>query len=329
MTVLEQIRPSPDPKVDTKRIRPSPDLKIDTEWILAKVFKEKVTVVIPTLNEAEAIPGVIEEINAEGYHNILVVDGYSTDRTDRIAHGNGATLLYQHGIGKAGGVKTALESAKTPYVLFMDGDGTYDPKDIWRLLNHTERYAHVIGVRDKEHIPRIHRFGNWVISRTFSVLFGVKTTDVCSGMYLLETAEANNYRLKEPGFTVEIELAAQSASNEQLTEVPISYRERIGTRKLNTWRHGLAILSAAFALARQYNPVFLYSSLGALAMVPAAAILGWVLLQRLMAGIWYSDWALAGAVLLIMSIQALAVASISIVTRHTEERLMHEIKRLR
>jgi len=68
----------------------------------------------------------------------------------------------------------------------------------------------------------------------FSVLFGVKTTDVCSGMYLLGTQEAKKYKVEEHGFLVEIELADQSASMDGLTEVPIDYRERIGSRKLST-----------------------------------------------------------------------------------------------
>jgi dolichol-phosphate mannosyltransferase len=136
------------------------------------------------------------------------VDGYSNDQTAHIAHSNGVDVIYQYKVGKAGAVKTAIEQVGTPYVLFMDGDSTYDPKEIWRLLTHTERYTHVIGVRDRKHIPRLHRLGNWVISQVFSVLFGVKASDVCSGMYLLETDEVRNYNLQEPGFVAEIELAA-------------------------------------------------------------------------------------------------------------------------
>jgi glycosyltransferase involved in cell wall biosynthesis len=115
------------------------------------------------------------------------VDGYSNDQTAQIAHSNGVDVIYQQGAGKAGAVKTAIEQVGTPYVLFMDGDSTYDPKDIWRLLTHTERYTHVIGVRDRKYIPRLYRLGNWVTSQVFSVVFGVKTSNVCSGMYLLET----------------------------------------------------------------------------------------------------------------------------------------------
>jgi dolichol-phosphate mannosyltransferase len=306
-------------------------LSIDTEpeHVLGPLVKNMVTIVIPTLNEEEGITKVIEEVKAEGYENVLVIDGYSKDKTAHIANGNGVRLVYQHGSGKAGAVKTAIERVETPFIVFMDGDHTYDPKDIWRLMNHTEHYCHVIGVRDKKHIPWLHRFGNWVISRTFSLLFTVKTSDVCSGMYLLETEEAKKYDLQEPGFIAEIELAAHSAATRNLTEVPISYRLRIGTRKLNTWKHGLAILSAAFGLARRHNPVFLYSSIAGLSVIPAALILGWVVLEELTMRIFHSGWALAGIMLLLAAVQAFTLASVSILTRHTEERLMKEIRSAR
>ena len=299
MTLLDPLQLNLKPKEIS-----SLDLTIDPQRIIVAKVKDQVTVVIPTLNEAGAISEVIEEIKEEGYHNIIVVDGYSTDATDRIAFGNGVKLAYQHGIGKSGAIKTALEHEKTPYVLFMDGDGTYDPKDIWRLLNHTDHYSHVVGARDKKHIGLLHRFGNRIISQLFSLLFGVKMTDVCSGMYLLETEEAKNYNLEEPGFVAEIELAAQSAAKQELSEVPINYRPRIGKRKLDTWRDGRAIISAAFKLAWRYNPVLLCSGLAGLLAIPAASILLWVVFEYFTKANWNLGWALAGTIMLVLATQA-------------------------
>jgi len=288
--------------------------------------KDQVTVVIPVLNEAKAIAKVMEEVKAYGYRNILVVDGYSKDGTPEIAQAMGAKVVYQHRSGKAGAVMTAIECAETPYVVFMDGDYTYNPKDIERLLNHGERYAHVIGVRDTKNMSRLHRLGNRVICQIFSLLFGVRVSDVCSGIYLLKTDEAKKCCLEESGFKVEIELVAQSASMEALTEVPISYRRRIGAGKLSTWRHGLEIVSAAFRLARRYNPVFLYSGLASLSIVPAALTLGWVASEQLMKRIWHSGWALVGIMFLLVAAQAFTLAGVSILINHFQKRLMREIR---
>jgi dolichol-phosphate mannosyltransferase len=323
MTLTE---PVPDEQTIKSSFGARLDLKIETDRILGAIVKDKVTVVLPALNEADGILPVIEELREDGYEKILVVDGYSSDVTAEKAHENGVKVLYQHGIGKAGAVRTAIERVETPYMVFMDADHTYDPKDIWRLLLHSDRYSHVIGTRDRKHIPRVHRFGNWIISEVFSVLFGVKITDVCSGMYLLETEEAKKYSLQETGFNIEIELAAQSASRENLTEVPINYRSRMGERKLSTWRNGLSILRAAFTLARRYNPILLYSALTGLSIIPAAVVLGWVALDKLTTGVFHSGWALAGTMLLLVAAQAFTLASVSILTRHSERRLMHEIR---
>jgi dolichol-phosphate mannosyltransferase len=294
--------------------------------IYVNLAKDQVTVVIPTLNEAEGIAQVLDEVEKEGYRNILVVEGYSNDKTAEKANQNGVKVIYQHGPGKAGAIRTAIEHVQTPYMLFMDGDCTYDPNDIWRLLNHADHYSHVIGTRTKQHIPRVHRLGNWVISQTFRALFGVRISDVCSGMYLLETEEARKYKLQKAGFIVEIELAACSAANENVTEVPISYRPRVGQGKLSTWQ-GFSILFAAFPLARQYNPILFYSSLAALSMIPAMMICGWVALQQLTTGIWHSGWILLGVMLLLMATQAGTLASMSIMTRHSEERLLRELRK--
>jgi glycosyltransferase involved in cell wall biosynthesis len=316
VTLLDPLQVSQKPKTVSGL-----DLTIDPQRIIVARVKEQVTVVVPTLNEAGAISKVIEELKEQGYHKIIVVDGYSSDATDRIAYGNGVKLAYQHGIGKAGAVKTAIEHENSPYLLFMDGDGTYDPGDIWRLLSHADHYSHVIGARDKKHIGLVHRFGNWVISQLFSSLFGVKLTDVCSGMYLLETAEAKNYNLDEPGFVAEIELAAQSAMARRLVEVPINYRPRIGRRKLSTWRDGRAIISAAFKLAWRYNPVLICSGLAGLLAIPAASILLWVVFEYFTKATWNLGWALAGTVMLILSTQALTLAGVSLLTKNVEKRM--------
>ncbi|MEM1914607.1 MAG: glycosyltransferase [Candidatus Nezhaarchaeales archaeon] len=152
-----------------------------------------VTVVIPTLNEAEAVGKVIDELKSEGFTNILVVDGYSNDGTPQIAMERGAKVIFQHGGGKAGALRTAVEHVRTQYMLVMDGDYTYNPKDIKRLLAHAARYDEVIGARDPKNISWLHRIGNKAINFLFRLLLGANLTDVCSGMYLLRTEAVKHY----------------------------------------------------------------------------------------------------------------------------------------
>src|SRR5579884_1916751 len=108
-------------------------------------LRDNVTVVIPTLNEEEAIGPLLDEIKSAGYNKILVVDGYSEDRTARIAVEKGAQVIGQHGKGKTGAVLVARDVVDTPYFLLMDGG--YSEDRTARIA--VEKGAQVIGQHGK------------------------------------------------------------------------------------------------------------------------------------------------------------------------------------
>ena len=291
------------------------------------IDKDQVTVVVPVKDEELAISQVIDELTAEGYNNLLVVDGYSADHTPQIIQNKlGVTFIQQHGKGKTGAIKTAIEHINTPYLVIIDGDCTYQAMDIQRLLKHCRNYAQVIGVRDRQNISQIHRLGNWVITKSFNLLMGTHLSDICSGMYLLKTDVAKNLELGSRSFSTEVEIAAQTVAEHEVTEVPISYRKRVGKGKLS-WRNGFGILSSVFKLARKYNPVLLFSAASMLAIIPATGLLVWVLYRQIAFGIWHSGWALMGVMLLLFASQALAIASMVLVLKRTEKRLIQRIDR--
>lgn len=295
----------------------------------APASPEDVTIVIPTLNEREAIGPLLDELRQEGYENVLVVDGYSTDGTPDVARERGATVVFQHGAGKAGAIKTALEHVKTPYMLVMDGDYSYDPRDIKRLLAHAANYDEVIGARDRRSIGWLHRLGNWVINRTFNLLFGAGLSDVCSGMYLVRTEALREVALRSRGFNVEVEIAAHMCTYGRVTEVPISYRPRIGRRKLKSFRDGIAILASVLGLARAYNPAFLFSSLAATLAVPGAVLTLWELYSRYAYGTWSLGIAWLGLVLLVVGLQGFTAATISLMLKRMERRILQVVGRER
>lgn len=289
--------------------------------------KSDVTIVLPTLNEEEAIGRVIEELKQKGYYNILVVDGYSQDNTPEIAKRNGVRVIQQHGVGKSMAIKTAIEHITTPFMLVMDGDCTYDAGDIEKFLPHVANYDEVIGARinGKNNVPKLNRLGNWVITKTFNFLFGTKLADVCSGMYMLRSDFAKQLNLETGGFDIEVEIAAQAAREGGITQVPINYRKRVGKQKLRSWKHGFQIMATVWNLARSYNPVFLFSFASALLMIPAIMILVWVLIEWLR-GIWHGALALFGAMLILLAIQALTTSSVAVLLKRMEQRLMKKLK---
>jgi len=221
-----------------------------------------VTMVIPTLNEKDAIARVLDELLSIGLKNILVVDGYSSDGTSDVAKKYSVSVIFQHGKGKTGALKTAFENVKTPYIIVMDGDFTYDPSCIDRFLQHMQSYDQIIGARDLDNTKNVsvlHKLGNKIITKTFNALMGTRLSDVCSGMYALRTEIAKEMNLSSTGFDVEAEIAAQIASYGRVTEVPINYRQRIGKQKLSTWKHGFKILNTIVKLAMTRRPSIFYS----------------------------------------------------------------------
>jgi len=290
------------------------------------VSKQDLTIVIPTKNEEGAIGKVIDELRQEGYQNIMVVDGYSTDRTPEIVLEKNVELIRQHGEGKTGAVKTAIERVTTPYMLLIDGDFTYPAKDVEHLLAHCSSYAQVIGVRDKKHISRVHQFGNKIITSTFNLLFGVGIADVCSGMYLLNTQVARELELSSKGFITEVEIASQTAAHHNITDVPIGYRERIGKSKLSTI-NGFGILTSTIKLSWKHNPILFFSTLASSVILPALGILCWVLYRQYIAGVWHSGWALIGVLMLLFATQAIGVAAMSALMKRMEKRITQRVKK--
>ena len=300
---------------------------VDKESGLDKV----ITVVVPTLNEENGIARVIEELHALKINNILVIDGYSKDKTVEIAEKLGAKVMYQQGKGKTGALRTAIDFIETPYMLVMDGDYTYDASCIDRLVQHMKSYDEIIGARiptDKASMSGVHKFGNRVITKVFNLLLSTNITDVCSGMYLLRTETARDIHLSTSGFDVEVEIAAQIASAGRITEVPINYRPRIGKQKLSTWKHGFKIIKSIVNLGRTYNPGALYSMLGSMIMIPASLMLGNSVIEWVMTGRIVSPWFFVGISMILVAIQTMGVGIISLMLRRSELRSARRLARV-
>ncbi len=289
-----------------------------------------VTIVIPTFNEEEGIRKVLEELYSLGLRNILVVDGYSSDRTIDIARQFRAKVVFQHGKGKTGALKTARDTIDTPYMLVMDGDFTYDASCVSRLLQHMNSYDEVIGTRiyNAKSMNWLHKAGNRMISKVFNILMNTNLSDVCSGMYLLRTDSLREIDLATSGFEIEVEIAAQIASTGDVTEVPVNYRPRIGRQKLSTWRHGLKILCSTFGLAKSYNPGAFYSIMGSLLVIPAGMMLFYSLLEWTVDGRFSSPWFFLGISMLLVAIQSMGVGVISLILRRTELRSVRRLKKI-
>jgi len=224
------------------------------------IEKDNVTIVVPTLNEEKAIEPVLKSLLSEGFEKIVVVDGNSKDRTVAIAKKHNVTVIMQEGKGKTGAIKTAIDYIKTPYFVVIDGDCTYDSKDIYHLLEKGASCNQVIGARqDRGNIKKINQFGNNLINIIFNLMLITDLTDVCSGLYLIKSNFAKTMKLDTKGFDVEVEIAAHSVQTNSVIEVPISYGKRVGFQKLNSFTDGYKIVLTILKLGKKYNPLIFYS----------------------------------------------------------------------
>jgi dolichol-phosphate mannosyltransferase len=145
----------------------------------------------------------------------------------------------------------------------MDGDCTYDPKDMINFSRYIPSFNLVVGVRKtgRKNIPFLNRFGNGLISLIFNLFFGTGLGDVCSGMYVLKTDFARQLNLNSNGFEIEAEILAKAAIVGGVAQVPINYRSRIGKQKLRPFKDGYNILKKVLKLGAIYNPITFYSML--------------------------------------------------------------------
>ena len=281
------------------------------------------TIVLPALNEESAVLPVVDELREAGYNRILLVNGHSVDRTVELASQRGVRVITQEGKGKVGAIRTAVRHVETPFLLIMDCDHTYDPRDIGRLVEGIGRYDLVIGSRSngRSNISMVNRLGNWVITRAFNYLLGADLQDVCSGMYLLKTERARNLELTAGGFSVEADIASQMLMQGPVGQVPVSYRKRLGKAKLARWRDGLGILRSVFVLAKRHNPMFLFFYLAMVAGVLSSSTLLWVVYENVFRGVWHSGYALFGGILLLASFQSFSLAAFAVMLRRMERRI--------
>lgn len=277
---------------------------------------QDITVIVPTLNEEEAISLVINDLITQGYENIIVVDGNSTDRTVEIVKNQKIKLIYQKGKGKTGAIKSALDQIETPYFVLMDGDKTYGAEDIEKLFPFITNNHEVIGKRTKgrENISQINRFGNWIINKSFNLIFGTRLEDVCSGMYLLKTEFAKSIPFDTTGFDVEVEIAAYSAYYGSITETPIDYHPRIGTQKLQPFKDGYKIITSIFNIGFMLYPSRVMSLLAISLVFPGLILLSYPFLISFFS--YQLSSIILGLILVVIALQGVTLYLVDIKIRN-------------
>jgi len=253
-----------------------------------KFNKDEVCILIPTLNEGPTIGTVVREFTALGYTHILVVDGKSTDNTVKSAREAGATVRTQSGKGKGNAIIEAFEVIEQPYILMLDGDGTYSAKDAEKMLTPLFLgFDQVIGDRlinaEEGSFSHLNLFGNHMLNLLFKIAHSRDLHDILSGYRAFTKLAIQQMHLKEKGFEIETEISVESVRNGQrVMVVPIKYSHRPGTAtKLSPFHDGIKIVSTIYRLARVNNPMFYFGMMGVFTSILGMLIGVFVVLEWL------------------------------------------------
>ena len=212
----------------------------------------RVSVVIPTLNEAANLPDVFARLPMEHVFEVVIVDGHSIDETVAIARSLNpdVRVVFQGGEGKGNALVCGFAAARGHVIVMLDGDGSTDPAEIPRFVSRLfdgadfakgSRFVDGGGSVD---ITRIRRVGNRFLIGVVNWLYGTSYTDLCYGYNAFWSDVLPAINVNCSGFEVETLINVRIAkAGLVVSEVASIEHERIhGVSKLRPVRDGLRVL---------------------------------------------------------------------------------------
>lgn len=191
------------------------------------------------------MPHVLDKV-PELVDEIVIVDNNSTDLTANIGEQYGAKVFREAQQGYGYAYFKGLEEATGDIFITMDGDGTYPPEEIPRLLEilHQDQLDFISACRfpltTRSNMDPVSRFGNWVLTLVTRILFGLGLKDSQSGMWVFRSDVLKRIQLKNKGmgFSEEIKIEAVRRGL-AFREVHIPYHLRYGKKKIKKFRDGI------------------------------------------------------------------------------------------
>ncbi len=229
----------------------------------------RVSVVIPTLNEANNLPHVFARL-PHNLHEVILVDGYSTDDTVAVAQAlyPEIRVVSQTRRGKGNALACGFAVCTGDVIVMLDADGSADGAEIDRFVAVLQEGADFAkGSRFRRgggsaDITPLRRWGNLGLNLLVNTLYGTRYTDLCYGYNAFHAHCLPHMRVDCDGFEVETLINIRVAkAGLTVCEVPSYEGRRIhGTSNLNAWRDGWRVLGVivrerfARRSARAYEP---------------------------------------------------------------------------
>jgi glycosyltransferase involved in cell wall biosynthesis len=197
-----------------------------------------ISIILPTFNEEKGILETLKQVNKLNVDKeVLVVDGLSTDNTVRNAEAYGAKIVFEKRKGKGIAMSAGVQNAKSNIVCFLDGDGTYPPRFIPKMLKLIKECDMVVASRLLKKEGANDSVNTFIHYRLFPFIFRsylkkFKTSEPITGMRLLRKETWNKLHLQSHDFMIETEMEVKMAKNKmKVIEIPIPCIKRIGRSK--------------------------------------------------------------------------------------------------
>ena len=228
------------------------------------------SVVIPAKNEARNLAVLLPKIKNElPKAEIIVVNDGSTDSTSQVAKQHGAHCIdHEFSLGNGAAIKSGARSAKGDVIVFMDGDGQHDPRQIHSLLEQIGQGADlVVGARNSAGQANLgrslaNRFYNWFAS----LVTGFKIADLTSGFRAVRAKKFRRFlNLLPNGFSYPTtSTMAFLRSGYRVKFIPIEVSRREGKSHIRPVRDGIRFLLIIFKVATLYSPLKVFVPVAAL-----------------------------------------------------------------
>lgn len=231
---------------------------------------EKISVVIPALNEGTTIGNLVASLRRlENVQEVIVVNDGSTDNTAKAAADGGARVITHHfSMGNGAAVKSGLRAATADYVVIIDADGQHRIEDVTRLSEVPAGYDLAVGARPFRW-GRFRDFGNLVLSSAATFVSGFKIPDLTSGLRRLHREKALSFLdLYPQGFSFpSTSTILFVSSGYPVTFLPIENIPRpkhASKSKLKPFRDGAKFLTIIYRIVIFSNPLRFFVPLSAI-----------------------------------------------------------------
>lgn len=236
---------------------------------------QSISIIFPAYNEEAGIQSAIREFFDLTFENgtpivdeIIVVNNNSNDRTADLAVAAGARVILEPRQGYGFALQRGLREAKTDFVVLCEPDGTFLPRDLFKLLAYAQDFEMVCGTRttkelfwEEANMGIFLRWGNFFVAKMMEFLYGTSSLSDCGCTFRLIRKSAldriiDDLFVGKSHFLPNMIIAAKLRKI-SFIEISVNYRGRVGSSKITgtlsgTWKTGMAMIFLILSMWPRY-----------------------------------------------------------------------------